>query len=185
VDKARLKSKLQHELREYLTVLVFVAPLLFAFSAYRVLLLGQAREKSFEFGSALINGLVLSKIILIGQYLHLGKRQEHRPLIYSTVWKAFLFTVLVAAFHLLEHLIRGVVHGEGASAALAGPGGRALADLLGRSLVLFFAFLPFFALRETGRVLGEGTLEQLFFRRTPPTGPSTGPEQPKLRPRAA
>jgi hypothetical protein len=36
--------------------------------------------------------------------------------------------------------------------------------VLARSLVMFLAFLPFFALRETARAVGEHRLEDLFLR---------------------
>ena len=112
MDKADLKQKAIHEFREYLTVLLFLAPLFGAFSTYRMLLQGWFREGSFEYGTALINALILSKIILIGEYLRVGKRQENRPLIYSTVYKSFVFTLLVAVFHVLEDAIKGLLHGE-------------------------------------------------------------------------
>src|SRR5215831_18819582 len=113
MDKAGLKQKAIHELREYLTVLLFLAPLFVAFSTYRMLLQGRFREGSFEYGTALINALILSKIILIGEYLRVGKRQENRPLIYSTVYKSFVFTLLVAVFHVCSgRRDRRMLHGE-------------------------------------------------------------------------
>ena len=117
-------------------------------------------EKYFAYGTALINALVLSKVILIGEYMGLGKRHEARPLVFSTIYKSFVFTLLTAAFHIAEHAIRGLVQGEPAGAL----SGTAISELFGRCLVLFFAFLPFFALRETGRVLGETRLKDLFFK---------------------
>jgi hypothetical protein len=175
MDKTALKQKLAHELRKYLTILLFLAPLFCAFATYRMLLLGRFREGAFEYGTALINALILSKVILIGEYLRLGKRYEHRPLIYSTAYKSFVFTLLAAVFHVLEGVIKGWVHGEGlAGAALHGKG---LGELLARGVVFFCAFLPFFALRETGRVLGEGRLADLFFRSSAPAGV----DQPVLR----
>ena len=164
MDKSGLKQKIIHELREYLTIFLFVAPLFCAFATYRMLLLNQFREKSFEYGTAFINALVLSKVILIGEHLRLGHHQEHRPLIYSTIYKSFVFTLLVAVFHGLEHSIRGLVHGTGMPSSFAALSGGDIRELIGRSVVLFFAFLPFFALRETGRVLGPGKLADLFFR---------------------
>jgi hypothetical protein len=177
MDKAGLKQKAIHEFREYLTVLLFLAPLFGAFSTYRMLLQGRFREGSFEYGTALINALILSKIILIGEYLRVGKRQENRPLIYSTVYKSFIFTLLVAVFHLLEHAINGWLHGEGLAAAFAVLRARGIAELLALGLVYFCAFLPFFALREIRRVLGERRLADLFFR----SSASAGLDQPVLR----
>lgn len=164
MGEAGLKQKIVHELQEFLAVFLFLAPWFCAFSTYRMLLLSRFGERYFEYGTALFNALVLSKIILIGQYLKLGRRQEDGPLIYSTVYKAFLFTLLAAAFHVLEQAARGFLHGEAMAAALASLHGMGRRELLGRSVVMFFAFVPFFALRETGRVLGESRMADLFFR---------------------
>jgi hypothetical protein len=90
-----------------------------------MLLLEQFEGKYFAYGTAFVNALVLSKIILLGEYLRLGKRQEHKPLIYPTFYKSFAFALLVAVFHILDDAVKGVLHGEGIvgpSAALSGPG---------------------------------------------------------------
>src|SRR5262245_33280343 len=51
MDKASLKPRVIHELRQYLTVLLFLAPLFGAFSTYRMLFQGRFREGSFEYGT--------------------------------------------------------------------------------------------------------------------------------------
>ena len=106
-----------------------------------------------------------------------GKRQENGPLIYSTVYKSFIFTLLVAVFHVLEHAIKGLVHGEGLAGAFAALRDRGIAELLALGLVYSCALLPFFALREIRRVLGERRLADLFFR----SSASAGLDQPVLR----
>src|SRR5215472_19213474 len=114
----------------------FVPRALFGgFSTYRMLLQGRFREGSFEYGTALINALILSKIVLIGEYLRLGKRQENRPLIYSTVYKSLVFTLLVAMFHVLEEAIRGLLHGEGLRGAFAALRDRSIAEVLAAGVV--------------------------------------------------
>jgi hypothetical protein len=42
--------------------------------------------------------------------------------------------------------------------------GLGIGEVVARSLVMFFAFLPFFALRETARAVGERRLDDLFLR---------------------
>ncbi len=171
MGESGLRQKAVHEVQEFLKIFLYLAPWFCAFATYHMWLLDQLGEKSFEYGTALINSLVLSKVILIGESLGLGTRQDDRPLIYSTVYKAFVFTVLAAVFHVLEETIRGVLHGAGPGAAFAALRGRDAFEILGRSLVMFFAFLPFFALRELGRVLGERRLADLFFRARAPAEP--------------
>jgi hypothetical protein len=68
----------------------------------------------------------LSKIILIGEYLKLGTRHESKPLLYSTFYKSFVFTVLAAVFHIFETAVKGLLLGVGMAGAFAELGGLVL-----------------------------------------------------------
>jgi hypothetical protein len=48
----------------------------------------------------------------IGEALHAGTRFEEKALIYSAIWKAFVFGLLVFAFHIIEDMIKHLVHGK-------------------------------------------------------------------------
>jgi hypothetical protein len=102
MGKARVKQRLAHGVREFFTVFLFLAPWFLAFSTYRMLLLKRSAEEPFEYGTGLLNALILSKVILTGEYLRLGKQQENKLLIYPTIWKAFLFTLLATAFYVVD-----------------------------------------------------------------------------------
>jgi hypothetical protein len=160
------KQTITHETKEFLAVLLFLAPFFLAFSTYRMMVLNDFEDKYFAYGSALVKAFVFAKIILIGEYARLGKRQEDKPLIVSSIWKAFLFSLLVAAFHVLEDSVRGLLHGEDLAAAFREVSREDWRDLLARILVVFCAFIPFFSLREVGRVMGQDKLYALFFRRS-------------------
>jgi hypothetical protein len=166
-----MKQRLAHGVREFFTVFLFLAPWFLAFSTYRILLLRRFAEEPFEYGTGLLNALILSKVILTGEYLQLGKHQENKPLIYPTIWKAFLFTLLATAFYVVEHILRGLLRGGGFAAGIEAIREMGAGQLLGRSLVMFFAFLPLFALREIGRALGAGKLQELFFGVKPSAEP--------------
>ena len=101
-----MKQKVLHELGEFFRVFLYLAPWFCAFSTYRMLILSRFTDVSFDYGTALLNALVLSKVILVGEFFHLGKRHEDRPLIYSTIYKSFLFALLAAAFRIVELMIR-------------------------------------------------------------------------------
>jgi hypothetical protein len=159
-----MKQKLLHAVGRFLKIFIFLAPLLCAFSAYRMLLLHQVGEEPYRYGAALISALVLSKLVLIGEDLGLGERYERKPLLYSVIYKSFVFTLLAALFHVLEDAITGLLHGEGFAGAFAALGSRGVAEVLVAAWVLFCAFMPFFALRELERVLSERRFRDLFLR---------------------
>jgi len=58
-------------------------------------------------------------------------------------------------------MIKRVVHGKDIAGAFHEI---RLDDLLARSIVIFCSFIPFFAFRELGRVLGRDKFRTLFFR---------------------
>jgi hypothetical protein len=127
-----------------------------------MLLLGKFEISYFRYGTALLNALVITKVILIGEAAHLGTRYEGKALGYSSVYKAFLYGVLVFAFHIVEETVRVLFHGRDFASAFHEV---RLDEVLSRSVVIFGTFIPFFAFRELARVIGPEKMRDLFFRR--------------------
>jgi hypothetical protein len=48
-----------------------------------------------NFGFAIVNALVIGKVILVGEMMHLGRGYEMRPLWQSVLLKSAVFSVLV------------------------------------------------------------------------------------------
>jgi hypothetical protein len=160
-QKKTMKQKAAHELQEFVGIFLYLAFFFCALATYSMLLLNKFNVSYFTYGAALINALVIAKVILIGEYAHLGKKHESKPLFLSALYKAFLFGLLVFAFHLLEEVIKALVHGERIATALRET---RLDDLLCRCVIIFCTFVPLFAFRELQRVLGEDKFRSLFFR---------------------
>src|SRR5271170_114021 len=143
--EATLKQKATHELREFAAISLYLAFFFCAVATYSLLLLNQFHVSYFIYGTALINALVIAKVILIGEYAHLGKKLEAKPLIYSSVYKAFVFGLLVFAFHIIEEAIKQLVHGKRLVEAFHEV---RLDDLISRTVIVFCTFIPLFAFRE-------------------------------------
>jgi hypothetical protein len=77
-----------------------------------------------------------------------------------------VFSFLVGVFTVLQHVIKGLWRGEGLAEGLADFLGKGFHELLAGSLVIFVAWIPFFAVKELGRVLGKDRVRALFFRRS-------------------
>jgi hypothetical protein len=91
---SKAKQKIAHEFKEFLIVSLFLAPFFLAFEGFKISLVHEPGNSLFKYGIALLNALVLSKIILMGELIGLGKKSERKPLIVSTIHKAGMFTVL-------------------------------------------------------------------------------------------
>ncbi len=167
--KAGIRERFIHEMKRYLIVVIFLFFFFASFATYRRFILASYEIDYIDYGWALIKALVLGKVILIGELLHLGERFHDRPLIVSTFWKTLVFGLLIAAFGILERLLGAFIHHRPLAEefSLSGPDGY---ELLARIPLQVVALIPLFAFRELGRVIGEDRLEALFLR-----GPAAQP----------
>jgi len=162
------KQRAKEEFKNYIGVSLYLAVFFGALVNYTRLVLRQydITDDTLNFGFAIINALVIGKVILIGEMVHLGKRAQAHPLYQAVIIRAFLFSLLVLAFHFVEEFVKRLIHGE--------PSGTVFHDirfytLLARSMIVFCGFVLLFAFREVEHVLGPEKVRRLFFApRTPP-----------------
>ena len=160
-----LKQKAYHELKEFFGIALYLWVILALFQLYRSLLLSEEHVTAVVHqGFAIINALALGKVLLIAKALHLGEWVEDWPLIYPTLLKSALFTIVLACFKILEDAGLGMYRGKSFQESIADLGGGTLNGILCVSLILFVTLIPFFVVTELQGVLGEGKLMQLFFR---------------------
>ena len=163
--KGNLKEKIFHEMVEYWINVCYLTLVFAAFTQYRRFLLAAHDITYTNYWVAVIEALILAKVIMIGDVFRLGRGLEQKPLIYPTLYKTVVFTLFVAVFTVLEHVIKGLWKGTGLMGGLAEFFGKGPHELLANSLVVFVAFIPFFGVKELGRVLGQDKIRALFFRK--------------------
>jgi hypothetical protein len=164
-NKGNLKKKLLHEMKAYWLYVVYLTMVFAAFTWYRRLILADVGITYTNYWVAVIEALILAKVIMIGDVLHLGRRLENKPLILPTLLKTVVFSIFVGLFALIEHAIKGLLKGKGVVEGLMEFFGKGSYEILAGCLVIFVAFIPFFAFRELSRVLGgEGKILELFFK---------------------
>ena len=161
----RLTEKVRIELIEYAFNVVYLMLVFTAFTQYRRFLLAEYSITYTNYWLALIGALILGKVIMIGSVFRLGRWLEHKPLIVPTIYKAVLFSAFVVVFRIVEYAIGGLLHGDGLAAALGEfVAQKGIDEVLANSLVVLVALIPFFAVKELGRVLGRERIAALFFR---------------------
>lgn len=160
-----LKERALEEFKIYWIITLYLAVFLGSFTVYRRLVLREFGVAYLHYGFALVEALIIAKVILIGRAFGLGKRFEHEPPIVSVVYKAVLFGVLVFLFGFLERVVEAWIHKSGWAGVVQGVTEIGIYELLARVIMLIVAFIPFFAFWEIGRVLGPGKLSALFFSR--------------------
>jgi hypothetical protein len=163
----RLKEKGVTEARKLLWIFAYLWVLLGLFAAHKSIVLNE-RDLFYHQGFAVINALVLAKIMFIAEALHVADNLKHKPLIYPIVYKSAAFSLILMSFHVIEEVVKGMWHGKPATETITVLSGGSLEEILVVGLIMFVVLMPFFAVREIGRDIGEDKLlEQFFVRRTP------------------
>jgi hypothetical protein len=160
--KRSLKDRAVSELEKYAVISGYLWVLFALFGLHRQLVQGHG-VSVWQQGFAIINALVFGKVILIGEALELGKAKSSQALAWVVVRKSLIFAILLIAFHFLEEAIRAWFKGLPVSDAVTSLGGT-LGGVAAYGAIFFVVLIPFYALQETGRVLGSNALWNLFFR---------------------
>lgn len=161
--KRNLKERAYHELKEFLVIAAYLWVVLGLFLLYKSVILNDEHISTVAKGFALLNALALAKIMLLARALHLGEWADDAPLIYPTLLKSALFSILLAIFKILEETAIGLYHHETFKQSIADLGGGTLKGILTLTLLLFVMLIPFFGFSELQRILGQGKLAQVFF----------------------
>lgn len=147
-----------------MALIVLYLWLLFGLFALHDMLISRRLGLSFEFeGFAIINALVLGKVMLIAEDFNFGAGRKGRPLIYPILRQAALFALLFMAFHSLETAVLGLIRGSAPASGVTDLGGGGIADLVTITAALFIALVPYFAFRNISRELGWPVMRRLLF----------------------
>lgn len=160
-----LKQKATKEMKEFFLIALYLWLVFALFVVYKSVILAEYHMAFAYHGFAIINALALGKVMLVVKHLHLGEQFDDAPLIYPTLLKSALFTVVLAVFKILEDAAVGLYRGKSLAESITDLGGGTLQAILTLTMLLFVILIPFVGYGELKRVLGEGKLKQLFFRR--------------------
>jgi hypothetical protein len=159
------KARIVRETERFVSISAFLAVFFGAFHTYRSLVLQEYGLLPLGYGVGVIEALVVAKVMLIGEMAKLGERHADKPLIVPVLYKTAVYGLLVLAFEVAEHGIEALIHGGRPLQNILSSLGSGWDDVLARTIVLIVGLVPLCAFLEVDRVLGEGTLFFLFFKR--------------------
>ena len=152
VQKA--ETVILRELKRFLVMFLYLWVLFGLFVLNEAVILRQHGIPLATHGFAVINALLLAKVMLVAEDFNLGARLQPRPLIYPILTEAFLLAVLFIGFHVVEEMVTGLIEGETLSASVPAIGGGGAMGLACVGLILFVSLIPFFAFRRVSREIG-------------------------------
>jgi hypothetical protein len=162
VAKSSWKQKLLREFTEYWVNVVYMALVFSAIIFYRRLVLAHYEIYLDDYFSGVLKALVIAKVVMIGTFLRISRKFEHKPLIFPVLYKAVLFTLWVMLFDIVEIFVRIFINNPNFYEAACELKNHLNNLWLGGALLIFFSFIPFFAFKELVRVLGREKVKELF-----------------------
>ena len=163
--KPTVKERAAHQLKEFLAMFIYLWVLLALLVINQSSVLAREAHSYQAHFFAFVNALILAKVLLIGEDLHLGNRFRDKPLLYSIFYKCFVFTIFLIVFHILERVIVGALSGRTIAQSFPSIGGGSLQGILSLGATVFVALIPFFAFREISRVMGQSEFWSLLLSR--------------------
>jgi hypothetical protein len=163
--KLTVKQNADQGLKNYLTLACYLWVVFGLFVLYRSVILSEHNFSFAPHGFALINALVLAKVILVAEgFVGEWLSELELPLIGTTLFKSAIFAVLLGSLKILEEtllgLYRGLSYKESTFSAL---GGSTLTGSFVFMAMLAVVLIPFFAFTELSSALGEEKWRTLLF----------------------
>jgi hypothetical protein len=161
---ARVRERLAVELREFLVITVYLYIYFGALIYFKSAILHAHGVDFAPWGVAIVKALICAKFVLVGRMFHLGERYKDLPLIWPTLYRSFVFMVLLVVLNALEEVIVGFIHDRSPADIIANINGGTLDQILATSFLGMLIFVPFFAFRSLGELLGERNLVRVFIQ---------------------
>ena len=160
-----ITRKLKHEAKEWIVMFLYLWVIFGLFALHQSILRAQLHQDYHLQGFAIINALILSKVMLVGESVQLARGRPDSHPILVILMRSFAFALLLIGFHILESIIVGVAHGKTIGASFPELAGGRLLDIIALGVIVSVCLVPFFAFREVSRELGEGRLWRLLVSR--------------------
>jgi hypothetical protein len=150
--------------RKLLWIFLYLWILLGLFSVHKSVVLNE-QNLLYHQGFAFINAWLLAKAMITAEMFHVAEHLDHKPLIFPIMLKSAIYSVILMSFYIIEETLIGMWHGKTAAASIPDIGGGSFKGILVVGLMMFVVLIPFFALKEVGRAIGEDNLYELFLVR--------------------
>lgn len=164
-EKESIKDRALRELRAFVILFLYLWVLLGLFVLNEVVVAREHAIAFAPFGFAMLNALVLAKVMLLLESLEISRWVANRRGITVIVFEAAVCTLLFLIFHVLEHLLIDALRGTGVAPGDLSVGGGGLLGALIVSVMMFVCLLPFFAFKTVARAIGMDRMRQILFAR--------------------
>jgi len=160
-EKVSWKKRALDELKSLSITVAYIWVLLSAFSLYRMMILSEYHiHFTVKLGFALINAVVVAKFMWLGELFHAGRKATGKPLVYSAIWNAGVFAVILIVCHEAEEYAIRWWHARSTGIAEANPD--TINQIVALLILIFVVLIPFFLARGLVELLGTAEMRRLL-----------------------
>ena len=139
----RTTERIFSEGKLFFWIFIYLWVLFGLFAIHKAIVLNDA-DLIYHQGFAVINALLLAKVMLTAEMLHVADAMKHEPLIYPIILKSAVFSAILICFYWVEEILIGMWHGESFTQSIPALGGGNLKGMLMVGFIMFVLLIPFF-----------------------------------------
>lgn len=158
--RTSLKQRFVHEMISFAGIAIYLWIILLLLKLHETIVLVQHGLVPEGGHSAIIQALIIGKVVLLAELLRLGNRIKTQTPAINIFWKSVMFAVALLLFDVLEHSAIAYWNGENIASALANT--NTIGKILTIMAIMTIAFLPYFAYKEAQQKYGEFRLWSLL-----------------------
>jgi hypothetical protein len=160
--KPSVRQRIVAELKEFTVLAIYLFICLAALINMKAAILQAQGVEFSHYGLAAVKALLCAKFLSLGHVFHLGERFKHHGLLWRTLYRSFVFFLLLLALNAIEEVLVGMLHHRGVADSIRAIAGGTYDQLIAASIVMMLILVPFFAFRSLGEVVGEDNLIRVF-----------------------
>src|SRR6202043_2169945 len=141
--KLGLKQRLFDEVIKFLKIAVYLWVMFGVFALHESVVSAKDHINYHFYGFALINALILGKVMLVAEDFHFADWFKDRPLIYPILCRAVAFSILFLVFDVVEEVLVGVFKGKTIGESIPSFAAQGLSGVLFVGIILAVALIPF------------------------------------------
>lgn len=170
LQKHKAKEMMTTELKRYAAIAIYLWVLFSMFEIHRIAVLRTVHRASisdYRLGFAALNALIMAKVILVGEAIHIGKRLSEKRIIYSVLLKSVMFALFAVCFNIAEGVIVGLIRGTSIVTSIPQVGGGGLLGMVLFGIMASIVLIPFFLFTEVQQTLGKEMLHSVILQKRP------------------
>ncbi|MCU0953240.1 MAG: DUF4339 domain-containing protein [Hyphomicrobium sp.] len=155
---AGLKDRARAEMRSYLIITGYIWVILMLMHLHEAMLSGAYHFSLVKHGWAIVNALILGKVVLIAEALHMGDRLAKRMPAFAVLLKSVVFGAAIIVFHFAERVVTAWWQGQSFLGALEIVRNEGLHNSLLTAAIVSIALVPYVLIKEIEKRTGQSDL---------------------------